>query len=221
MSKILIIAATHIEIAPLLAYYGVQTSGKEGFYVSEKENKLAFLITGVGMINTAFYSGKYINDSYHIVLNLGITGAFNRKLQIGEVVNVTEDVVSELGAQDGDNFILYSDLNLGGTNRYVSREKLNSTLLKKLSVVKGITVNTIHGNENSIQEVVKLFSPDVESMEGAAFLRACTEVNGNAIQIRSVSNYVERRNKNNWNIPLAIKNLNDFAIAFIEEQLRA
>jgi futalosine hydrolase len=28
------------------------------------------------------------------------------------------------------------------------------------------------------------------------------------LQIRSISNYVELRNKENWNIPLAINNLN-------------
>jgi futalosine hydrolase len=27
------------------------------------------------------------------------------------------------------------------------------------------------------------------------------------MQIRSISNYVEKRNKENWNIPLALKNL--------------
>ena len=33
--------------------------------------------------------------------------------------------------------------------------------------------------------------------------------NMNFLQLRSISNYVEERNKANWDIPLAIKNLND------------
>jgi futalosine hydrolase len=32
------------------------------------------------------------------------------------------------------------------------------------------------------------------------------------IQLRSISNYVEPRNRSNWNIPLAIKALNDYLL---------
>jgi futalosine hydrolase len=44
-------------------------------------------------------------------------------------------------------------------------------------------------------------------MEGAAVFMVCQHFNIQCIQVRSVSNYVESRNKNNWNIPLAVKNL--------------
>ena len=37
----------------------------------------------------------------------------------------------------------------------------------------------------------------------------CKNYNIPCIQIRSISNKVEKRNKENWNLPLAIKNLND------------
>jgi futalosine hydrolase len=36
------------------------------------------------------------------------------------------------------------------------------------------------------------------------------------MQIRAVSNYVEKRNRDAWQIGLAIKNLNIFAIDLIE-----
>jgi futalosine hydrolase len=47
-------------------------------------------------------------------------------------------------------------------------------------------------------------------MEGAAFHFVCLREEIPFMQIRVVSNYVEPRNKNSWNIPLAIANLNDF-----------
>jgi futalosine hydrolase len=53
-------------------------------------------------------------------------------------------------------------------------------------------------------------------MEGAAFFYACQQVNARCIQIRAVSNYVEKRNRDNWQIGLAIKNLNTFAIDLID-----
>jgi futalosine hydrolase len=80
--------------------------------------------------------------------------------------------------------------------------------LKNIRDVKGITVNTVHGNTASIRKIVKKFNPDIESMEGAAFFFACAQFQIPCLQIRAVSNYVERRNKKNWKLDLAIKNLN-------------
>ncbi|WP_207924565.1 hypothetical protein [Pedobacter changchengzhani] len=37
------------------------------------------------------------------------------------------------------------------------------------------------------------------------------------LQIRSISNYVEARNKDNWKVGLAIENLNSWAIDFVEK----
>ena len=71
--------------------------------------------------------------------------------------------------------------------------------------------------ELSIQKIVKQFSPDIESMEGAATFYVAKQENTPVIQIRSISNLVEKRNKMNWNTPLAIKNLNQWLIQFITE----
>ena len=74
--------------------------------------------------------------------------------------------------------------------------------------VKGVTVNTVHGIENSIHKMVERLYPDIESMEGAAVFKVCEEMRVSCIQIRSISNKVEKRNKESWNLPLAISNLN-------------
>ncbi|MNH40683.1 Futalosine hydrolase [compost metagenome] len=60
----------------------------------------------------------------------------------------------------------------------------------------------------SIAKALKLFPAEVESMEGAAFFYVCLSEGVKCVQLRSISNYVERRNRESWNIPLAIKNLN-------------
>jgi futalosine hydrolase len=52
----------------------------------------------------------------------------------------------------------------------------------------------------------------IESMEGAAFFYACRQAGVPCMQIRAVSNYVEKRNRDNWQIGLAVKNLNTFAV---------
>jgi futalosine hydrolase len=54
-------------------------------------------------------------------------------------------------------------------------------------------------------------------MGGAAFFYACRELKVPGVQIRAVSNYVEKRNRDNWQIGLAVKNLNTFAVELIRE----
>lgn len=217
MPKILIVAATKQEIEPFLNRFKIEPIGITGFFVSAVNPALAVLITGVGMVNTAYYMGRYFLSAFNYTINAGICGAFTKTIKIGEVVNVTEDIISEMGAEDDNEFIKYGDLNLGGTNVYTNRvfDKIDD--FDKLRKVKAITVNKVHGNEESINKAVQLFAADVESMEGAGFFRGCEHLPGNNYQIRSVSNYVEKRDKSQWDIPLAITNLNELIIKAVED----
>ncbi|MGE0637729.1 MAG: futalosine hydrolase [Bacteroidia bacterium] len=203
--NILIVAATKREIEPLL----------------NKLKALKFkpdvLITGVGMVATTFSLTKALSSKkYDLALNLGICGSFDRDLKIGEVVNITEDIFSELGAEDGDSFLKLSDMKFADKKDVFLKpaKKFVSPVLRKYKKVKGVTVNTVHGNKKSISKVVELYNPDVESMEGAAFFYVCNQFKIPALQLRAVSNYVERRNAKNWNIPLAIAKLNEAALRF-------
>jgi futalosine hydrolase len=65
--------------------------------------------------------------------------------------------------------------------------------------------------------VRELFDPVTESMEGAAFLYACLSEKIKCLQLRGVSNYIEERDKKNWNIPQAIQNVNEFIIDMLNE----
>jgi len=217
MAHVLIVAATASEIQPLLNHFSIVITGDGIVETYIKTNdKLSVLITGVGMVNTAYAMGKYSNNLFDAIINVGICGAFNKKLKIGEVVHVTMDELIEMGAEDGDGFIKYKDLNFGGENAYQNNWLLTSIPIAALVKAKGVTVNKVNGNEASIETVKKLFTPDVESMEGAAFFAACHRLD-NFTQIRAISNYVERRDKSKWNIPLAIENINKVAIAILQE----
>ena len=76
-------------------------------------------------------------------------------------------------------------------------------------------MNTVHGNLQHIMEIKARLNPVVESMEGAAVFYACEQAFIPSLQVRSISNYVEERNKQAWKIGLAIKNLNNWAIEFL------
>ncbi|MCB0664545.1 MAG: hypothetical protein KDC80_01930, partial [Saprospiraceae bacterium] len=82
-----------------------------------------------------------------------------------------------------------------------------------------ITVNKVHGNDESIERIKEKFNPDIETMEGAAFYYSCHLMHQPCVQIRSISNKVERRNRENWNIPLALKNLTDQLFYLLTKKL--
>lgn len=204
--KILIVAATLSEIQPLLKELNLREG--ENLY---KNNQISVLVTGVGMVATAFALGKHLAAcQYDFALNLGIAGSFDRSLGLGEVVNVTKDLFAELGAEDGDEFISIDELGFGKqqTQNLPTFQPSNTTRLKQ---VRAITVNKVHGNETSIAKTVQRLKPQIESMEGAAFFYGCTQAGLPCAQVRGISNYVERRNRGSWNIGLAVKNLNIFA----------
>ncbi len=188
--KILIVAATDFELEK------DQFSGYE------------ILITGVGILETTLeLTKKLTHNSYDLVVNAGIAGSFDKKIKIGDVVEVTEDILSELGYEENETFFEFKSFSVA--NKFIVDSKTD--LLK----VKSSTVNTVSGNKATIKKIKNRLSPDIETMEGAAVFRVCNDFNVPCMQIRSVSNYVGERNKKDWNIDLAIKNLNLFLKKFI------
>ena len=170
--------------------------------IESKFKDCTVLVIGVGMVNTAIHlTEELLKNEHDVVLNMGVAGSFSEDFKIGDVIEVVEDNFSEIGFENGSGFEGFSDFEIV-TNYSIA----GKTDLQK---VRGITVNTVHGNEKSINEIVKRFNPDVESMEGAAVFKVCKKFAVTCMQIRAISNKVEKRNKENWDMHLAIKNLND------------
>jgi futalosine hydrolase len=217
--NILIVSATELEVKPLLNFLEINSplNGLNHSNIKVNGHDIKLLITGVGMVNTALMMGRYMNSLYDLTINVGICGSFDRNLNLGQVVQVEEDILSEMGAENGEEFLTYEQLNLPGTHVYRAITNQTYLAIELLNKVKGVTVNTVHGNDISIDKVKKRYSPDVESMEGASFFAGCERVGGDCLQIRAISNYVERRDKSKWQIPLAIQNLNEFLIKFVSE----
>jgi futalosine hydrolase len=214
--KILLVSATKFELLPLFGKMkaGLPEGPLQRCHLGKQE--LDVLITGVGMTSTAFHLGRIFSKKYDLAINAGLAGSFKRKIPCGTVVNVTQDCFADIGAEDGNKFITLKEMGLQEGPQYMVPFKHHAGALpvpqraamRHLAKVTGITVNTVHGNELSIRKAVKKFNPDVESMEGAAFFFACNYCNTPSVQVRAISNYVERRNKKNWKLNLAIENLN-------------
>jgi futalosine hydrolase len=214
--KILIVSATYLEIEPLLLQFNFeQDINQKVKSYSYNNHQIDVLIPGVGMTCTAYWMGKTLATKiYDVAINLGLTGSFDENLSVGQTVHITSDRISELGAEDGESFLSLIDMDLINDEDYTLNhgEMRNTIVLENpaiddLEKVSAITVNTTHGAAISIQKIKELFNPQVESMEGAAFFYACLFEGITCSQIRTISNKVEKRNKDNWDIPLAVKNL--------------
>jgi futalosine hydrolase len=186
---------------------------------------LDVLVTGIGMVATAAHVAHTLaRTPYDLALNLGVCGTFDRRLALGTVVHVTSDCLPELGVQDGPTFIpahvaglMAADVAPYTGGRLINQAPPPSAILAGLPPVTGITVNTVHGEEEAIAAVVARVAPQVESMEGAAFMYACLMAGVPYAQIRAVSNYVERRNRAAWRLETAIEALGRTASALLVE----
>jgi futalosine hydrolase len=218
----LLVAATAFEIRHLIDR--LPLPGKQSEQLSRyqyKSSTIDVLIPGVGMVPTAYFLGKYLAmQRYDLVINAGIAGTFNKSLPLGSVVNVVEDCVPELGAEDSDRFLSVFELGLADpdVHPYVHGKLVNDIfeidsminleMIRKLPKVIGITSNTVRGNVESIARVQRMAMADLESMEGASFFFACFTERVPCLQIRAISNHVEERDKSLWKLNLALKNLN-------------
>ena len=224
--KLLIVSATSLEIKPLLTELGVGKVFQDHLTrYHYNQSQVDILITGVGMVPTAVYTSTVLaGNEYDAAINAGICGSFNHGISIGEVLNITSDYLPETGAEDGEHFLSLIDLNLLNQDEFpfkggklVNDSVFVSSLINGLPVTSGVTVNTVHGNIESIEVFLLRNSADVESMEGAAFMYSCKLHKIRHLQVRSVSNYIEYRDVSKWNIPLAIQNLNRFLIGLLNE----
>jgi len=220
--KILIVSATHFEVLPLLQQLPKLYKKESETLFKNEQHEIRVLITGIGLMHTAFALGHLLT-TYRpdIALNAGLAGAFDRNLKIGEVVHVVAETQGDLGVEEhnGDYTDIF-ELGLMNSNQapYINGRLYNADIsgFDFLPAVRGISVNKVHGTAESIEKILAKYQPDVETMEGAAFFLACIQATVPFMEIRSISNYVEPRNKENWNIPLAIDNLNRTIADIIE-----
>ena len=223
--RILVVAATSEEIAPLVARLSrASDSGGRVQHSIYANHYVDVLITGVGMVATAAWCSQVMTrTSYDLGLNFGLCGSFDGALALGTVVHVVADRLAELGAEDRDAFLTIQQLRLLEDDEFpftrgelVNAHPPANAALSRLSAVNGITVNTVHGNARSIAAVTERFKPRVESMEGAAFMYACLIHGVPFAQVRAVSNAVEPRNRDAWRIDDAIRNLGAAAVGILE-----
>lgn len=227
--QLLLVAATTAELEPLLQHFGAAENpalpGVQGFEFTTPQCRVVVCITGAGILHTACHVTNALQlQRFNLAIAAGIAGSFTPKLPIGTVVEVYRQQIADLGAENRRHFIPIEQMPFYNPNLFPYQNGClynpnpgNLMFNNQLPRVVGITVNTVSGRKSTIQLRRKLYQPDVECMEGAAFFYTCLLQGVNFTEIRAVSNYVEPRNPLRWNIPLAVNNLCRFLICSIEQ----
>lgn len=220
--RILLLAATGAEIAPFLKY--TEYDEKEVLQPSFEYygNIISICIAGVGMVNTAYNLTKILSKhNFDCVVQAGIAGSFSENLMIGEVVVVETDLFGDFGTEDKEQFLDIFEMGLMIKENFPFKNGrlpvLETEILKGISnkKVKALTVNKVTGNNSSISMLGKKYACDIESMEGAACHYVCLSEQVPFIQVRSISNYIEPRDKSKWNITLAVEKLNEWLFNYL------
>ena len=185
---------------------------------SARDIEVHLLVTGVGMMRTAFCLGRAITENPPgLCINMGIAGSFENNLPIGSAVEVRTDCTPELGAEAQDGSILTLD-KMGLSEDLNSRKLINpgAGTWTDLPQVDGITVNTVHGSADRIFNTRRLLNPHIETMEGAAVFYSCLKSGIKFTAVRTISNRVEPRNRDNWDITAALRQLSEEAATLID-----
>ena len=195
MRNILIVSATAGESAWLRG----QALQRQG-----EDLQTDFLVTGVGMTATALALGRYLaTHQPDLAIMTGIAGSFREDLPLGSVVEVTRELFPELGAESPEGFLDLSAL--GFPQMEINGEPVFNDIrnphraFPHLPAATGLTVNRVSGISSTI-EARKQWQADIETMEGGAFFLAMKEAGIPFIQLRGISNRVEPRIRESWNI---------------------
>jgi len=214
--KILIVSATRNEVVGITETLEQLNCLENNFFRGFAQHRLIDLqVTGVGAAATSESLAHRLFLSYYdLVLNVGICGSFKKELAPGALVNIVSEQWGDLGAEDNEDFLDLFDLdiqkrdeNLFSGKKLVNPQSNYNKFFSNLPHVNGLTVNKAHGRKESIESCIKKYNPDVESMEGMAVFNVCLSRGINFLCLRSISNFVEPRNRPAWQVELALMNL--------------
>lgn len=202
------------------AFFPFLNKAKQGEIISLQQKSLVadILITGISIVNSVFFLTKALAQRrYELVLNIGIAGSFFRdKFKLGDVVICKREVWAELGVEKEGiversllKFPLYENkVNIQNSLDLAVEENLN-LLTKKISYprVNSLTVSTVTGSESRAKLLREKYGVDIENMEGFGLAYTCFLFKIPFLEIRSISNVVGSRNKEDWDLGKAFKAL--------------
>lgn len=221
--KILVTAATTLELELTEQYLSSNANSRGLYAYNYLEHEIHTLVTGIGSVHVAFNLARYVGiESFDLIINIGIAGAFNRDLKLGDVTFIQKDRFVDLGIQEADGSFtsLWNTPLASNKYPYDSDGWMTSDPPAKFPDLRFstcITTNTITGTDTTSDALHNTYYADIETMESAGFIYAAKMLQIKHLSIRSISNYVETRDKEQWELSLSLKNLNEALIRTLKE----
>lgn len=241
MKPILIIAAMPLE-THLLETTLTQSarSGTGGFeYVEGDLGNLRIVVCagGVGKINAAAATAVMIERHRpQLVINTGCAGAYlGSGLSVGNLVVASEETLADEGVivSEGWRDLRYMSLpslDLGGhpcfntipLSKHASEKAMQLADFYGVFLMRGrfATVSTCSGTSQRGDQLSTLWNAIAENMEGAAVAQVCRRYGLDCLEIRGISNLVEERDMEKWEIRLAVEVAQRFILKYLEEMDR-
>lgn len=188
--------------------------------------------TGIGAVNTAQALTVALQEiSPEFVLQIGIGGAYlSSGLNKGDLALATEENYGDLGVITSAGWSPADEIGipiLSAERDYYNTYPLEPALVARAQhileqsgecAMQGpfVTVQQCTGREDIGNELAARFNAICENMEGAAAAHICTLYAAPFLELRAISNRVEDRNKDTWDIPRAVQRVQIAARKFIE-----
>jgi len=170
-----------------------------------RKGNQVWAISGIGAAASALSASTLIGriGPERVVL-VGIAGAFSQSgLQLGEVVQIENDAMADLGYQlDGHFFTLDA---MGLTHLPTANSPLGAKFENQILEPAGarasaITVNRVTATQLRADRLWAQFRPAIEQMEGAGAALACRLMQVPFFHVRAISNFVGPRDPASWQI---------------------
>lgn len=162
--------------------------------------------------------------SYDAAMSAGIAGGFSG-LAAGDVVVANGICFADLGAHSPDGFLHHGTLGWHPTSHTpparaveAMRERIMHAGLR-VTVGPVITLAAMTGTEARAAELASLHAPHAEAMEGAGVAHAASVHGIPALELRTISNAVGKRDRGAWDLPGALKALTRACAAAFSEEL--
>ena len=214
----LIVASSLREISPFLEKH-IHSADKSSEQLFKISQNLSVLVSGIGIPPVIYNLTRTLGtNEFDSVLQVGIAGSFRDSFPPLSLVEISEDAFADIGIDDRGRFSPLHEAGLVDPDESPfkgGRLVTNDAGKTGLPLAVAITVNTASGSDLIIEQRKRLFDPDIESMEGAAAFYVCLNQNIPVIQVRSVSNMVEPRDKSRWRTKEAISKLNNWIESFV------
>ena len=188
--------------------------------------------TGIGAVNTAQALTVALQEiDPELVLQIGIGGAYlGSGLDKGDLALATEENYGDLGVITPAGWLPADEIGipvLSSDRDYYNTYPVDPALVARAQhrleqsgecVVQGpfVTVQQCTGREDIGNELAARFNAICENMEGAAAAHISTLYAVPFLELRAISNHVEDRNKDAWDIPRAVQRAQIAAQKFIE-----